>query len=199
MNQPMTRATALAAFVSNRHETSHPDLSGRNLQGTDLSGVSFEEVYANSTNFTAANLEGASFDNADLFEAAFVDANLRAASFIFADCTNADFTGADLRGVNFDYANLTAAAGVLSITGLIATNTVTYPTCDGWMLQIGKHVGVVSEFRAVLEAGVPDARLDGAGFRDDYEARALLDLCDVWAHSRPDLLAAVQKWGTVTD
>jgi hypothetical protein len=86
-----------------------PDLSGADLSGTILSGVSFS-----GADLSRAILSGADFGLADLTEADLQSAGLSGANLVSADLRGANLMaanlrGADLRGANFVAANLRAA------------------------------------------------------------------------------------------
>lgn len=108
------------------------DLSGVNLEGTDLRGFGFEQsnlsnanlkyvdiegsnvggVILENSDFTGANCKNTSFGRAQLKGANFTNANLTGAVFAYSDAVEANFTSAIINDARFDYTDLTNAEGL---------------------------------------------------------------------------------------
>lgn len=72
------------------------DLSGKNLDGIDLSGALLEQVNFSGASLRGANLSGAVLARANLIEADFSGANLEKASIGAVNATRTNFSGANL-------------------------------------------------------------------------------------------------------
>lgn len=75
-----------------------------NLAGADLSGENLDESDLERANLSGANLEGIDLNESNLKGAVFSGANLRNADLRKADLYLADFSDADLTGAKFDKA-----------------------------------------------------------------------------------------------
>lgn len=99
--------------------TTLTDLTGADLHGARLDGVTLIEADLGWTNLTGADLRCAKLNRAILTGARFVNADLTGATLRGALLTNADLTGAtldlaDLTGADLVLANPEAAASLLN-------------------------------------------------------------------------------------
>lgn len=90
INPPMTSAALRAGLISDK------DLSGLEMQNSDLKNMSL--VYR--------KLRGADFSESDLSDASFQGCDLRAAMFVKSNLIGTNFYAADLRGANLQGATL---------------------------------------------------------------------------------------------
>lgn len=94
------------------------DLSGANLEQTDLTGAFLSYVQARDANFIDATLKQANFDGAAIAGSNFSNANLMQASLQEATLTDTKLTGADLVSAELTQANLQGAnAGQVEAQG----------------------------------------------------------------------------------
>lgn len=85
------------------------DWVGADLSGRQLDGVNLTEVFLDGASFAGASLVGANFTRATLAGANFCGANLRQANFTGANLGRANLTGAILDGAILDRAVLDQA------------------------------------------------------------------------------------------
>ncbi|MEQ9552462.1 MAG: serine/threonine-protein kinase [Coleofasciculus sp. G3-WIS-01] len=94
----------LTAYMKGRRDFAAHDLSGLDLQKSDLSGGIFYQ-----SKLTRINLQGADLSSADFGQASLNRANLRDANLGRAYLSNSDLEGADLRGADLSFAYLNHA------------------------------------------------------------------------------------------
>lgn len=94
----------LTAYMKGRRDFGCHDLSGLDLQKSDLSGGIFYQ-----SKLTRINLQGADLSSADFGQASLTRANLRDANLGRAYLSNSDLEGADLRGADLSFAYLNHA------------------------------------------------------------------------------------------
>lgn len=94
----------LTAYMKGRRDFASHDLSGLDLQKSDLSGGIFYQ-----SKLTRINLQGADLSSADFGQASLTRANLRDANLGRAYLSNSDLEGADLRGADLSFAYLNHA------------------------------------------------------------------------------------------
>lgn len=173
------------------------DLSGADLRGANLRRADLREANLCGATLSGANLRGSYLGGADLN-----GANLRGADLCGADLYGANLGGADLYGANLRGADLGGAdlygAGILHVEGLPSGSATLIPDPDGWVLQIGCWSGTTTDLREMIDYddGWPGA--EGAQITERRPMlAALADMCDAWAESHSQLLAAVQEthWG----
>ena len=93
-----------AAYFKGKRDFADCELSGLQLQKSQLAGSNFYQARLVKTNLQAADLSGANLGHARL-----IKANLRGANLTEAYCSTANFEGADFRGADLTGAYLTKA------------------------------------------------------------------------------------------
>lgn len=83
------------------------DLTGINLENTDLEWSDFENVILKNANFKNSNLSNVFFEHADLSKAKFKNCIMHTTNLRYANLTDADISGADIFGANLEEANMT--------------------------------------------------------------------------------------------
>ena len=101
--------TLLTAYMRGRRDFASQDLSGLNLQKSDLSGGIFHQAKLIKTNLQGADLSSADFGRSSLNRANLRDAILGRAYLSYADLEGADLRGADLSYAYLNHANLKGA------------------------------------------------------------------------------------------
>jgi serine/threonine-protein kinase len=99
----------LESYKNGERNFAFQNMSGLNLQDTNLSGGLFYSSKLAKTNFQGADLSDAYFGQANLNQANLRNANLGGASFSNADLSGADLQGADLRFAYLSNANIKGA------------------------------------------------------------------------------------------
>ena len=164
----LTRAEALARVE--RGES----LAGVNLRGVELVGVSLRGV-----SFRGSDLSWGRFGESDFTGADFTGADLFQADFGGADLTHANFTGADLTKARTWWTNF---PGLLVVEGLPSGNAMTWPTPDGWEVQVEWWWGTAGEMRSKLATGLwPDACGDAERVARGPELLEIADRFDAHA------------------
>jgi phospholipase C len=80
------------------------DLSGAELNNANLNGANLQKAFLTNANLTGASVRGTNLQNADFAGANLTNADLRGSNLQHDDFTNADLDGANLAGANFQQA-----------------------------------------------------------------------------------------------
>lgn len=100
---PMTAAALRAGLISDK------DLSGLDMQNSDLKNMSLDYRKLRGADFSGSDLSSATLQGCDLRAVVFANCNLTRTSFHKADLRGANFRGATLQKNNFSEARLEGA------------------------------------------------------------------------------------------
>ena len=134
------------------------DLSGANLEATDLRGINLWSSVLNETNLKNADLSGAILDRADLSFA-----NLQQAKLVETSIVDAILLETDMQGANLQFAKLQSAS--LRKTKLQGANLF-LARAEGANFSFANLQGAVLKLAWLHGANFESARLDGADMRN---------------------------------
>lgn len=168
-----------------------PNAVGADLQGADL----------RHANLGGAGLRSANLREADLRNANLTGANLQGADLWRANLQGADLWRANLQGANLWGANLQGAhllvAGIVGLGETPSGSALVFPTCDGWVMQVGCWRGSPDELRALIarDWDWPEADGDEITRRRPYLELILAHVDLIMAEKAHLITELTKKWG----
>jgi uncharacterized protein YjbI with pentapeptide repeats len=159
-----------------KHRDIHPDLSGANLCGANLSRVSLRYTNLSNANLSdadlsVANILGADLSDADLRNANLRDANLRDTSLRNADLRDASFFEAFLDSTDFSRARLSGAdltSAILAHATFSDNDLSEVKGLEKVFHEGPSSIGVDTLYKSAGK--IPEAFLRECGIPDDFIA-----------------------------